>query len=451
MKKLLLLLTGIFVLNNQVFAYNIVYPKFKTTNEVTINSATTAFIGNARGSENLQINGENVKVHKSGGFKHSVNLSEGVNTFVISSNGENRIFKIKRELPKNNSDPLVYKEFASPIYISTNSDNIPLRSTPVDFGLNRLQHLDEGIDMIAIGEYGNFYKVKIARDDYAWISKNDVSEIMTNSIKLAHYKEYKHFKTEKEEIFEFILDKRVPYVISEINGLDVIIYGLENCPFSKFETHINKEKLTGYKVFYDENNLIIKIKNLPPKHFNKPLGGVRITIDAGHGGSETGAIGCLGHKEKDVNLAIALKLKKKLETAGATVFMTRETDKYISLSDRVKFTNDNDSHIFISIHNNALPDSLMDKDISGTEIYYFYPQGKILANSLMPEIIKHTGMKNGGIKGQSFAVVRNTQAASILIEVGYMINPEDNEKIINENFQDKLTEGILKGLENYLK
>ena len=131
--------------------------------------------------------------------------------------------------------------------------------------------------------------------------------------------------------------------------------------------------------------------------------------------------------------------------------MTRDDDSYVGLNERVEKSNYFDADIFLSIHNNSLSDSMADRDATGTETYYFYPQSKELAKILAKSISDKTGFKNGGQRGQSFAVIRNTQSIAVLIEVGYMISPDDNSKIIDEDFQNKVTDGIIDGLERYLR
>ena len=157
------------------------------------------------------------------------------------------------------------------------------------------------------------------------------------------------------------------------------------------------------------------------------------------------------NNEKDVNLEISKILKEKLETNGANVIMTREDDSFVGLNDRVEIANRNNAQIFISIHNNALPDSAAHLKSTGSETYYFYPQSKELAKDVVEALAKETGFKNNGAKAQSFAVVRNTNCPAILVEVGYIINPEDNAKLIDKDYQNKIAEAILHGLENYLK
>ena len=106
--------------------------------------------------------------------------------------------------------------------------------------------------------------------------------------------------------------------------------------------------------------------------------------------------------------------------------------------------------LFLSIHSNATSDNFADREVSGSEVYYFYPQSKPLAKSILQGITETTGLKDNGVKGGSFAVIRNTNAVSVLIEVAYMITPEDNVKLRNPEFQDEVANGIFKGLENYI-
>lgn len=176
---------------------------------------------------------------------------------------------------------------------------------------------------------------------------------------------------------------------------------------------------------------------------------MKITIDPGHGGNEFGAIGCLGDKEKDVNLSISQKLKEKLENAGAKVATTRIDDTAISLTKRVEISQNNKADVFISIHNNALPDFAAKSNRSGSSVYYFYPQSKELANRILDVLTGELCMNNDKVRQESFAVIRNTESPAVLIELGYMINPEDNAKLIDCDFQEKAADAILHGLENY--
>lgn len=430
---------------------NIVYPK---SDNVTINSPETFFIGSENPESTLKINEECVEIHPSGGFWHTVNLNYGENVFKIDNGSEVKSFKIYRpeQLSKNSIAETIVT-YDKPVLVETKTDNVPLRATPIDGGINRLQHFTKGMKFTVIGEYNNFYKVKLGRDDYAYISKDSTIKLADNKIKLSEIQAFSYSEDINKRIFKLKLNERTPYILSESSGLDLVVYNVKNYPYNKYEFHINKTgKMFGYTSFYnDENELVIEVNNQPNCNCELPLKDIKITIDPGHGGNESGAIGCLGDKEKDINLAIAKKLENKLKDAGAMVYMTRDEDIDVSLSDRVEFSNKNKSLIFLSIHNNALPDSLAHLKSTGTEIYYFYPQSKELAKTVLESITDKLGTKNNGVKQQSFAVVRNTNNLSILIEIAYIINPEDNAKLIEEDFQDAAAEAILNGLENYLK
>lgn len=454
MKRNILSILGLALLLNlstlNANSADIVYPK---SNNVTINSPKTFFIGSENPDSQLTINGESVEIHSSGGFWHTVNLTEGENIFKIDNGKESKTYTITRN--DSNSTPkaqITEKKYNKPIVIVTNENNIPLRSTPVDFGINRLQHLQKGILFNAIGEFGDFYKVQLARDDYAWIAKSSMKELQNKDLKPAKIDSFTYEETPDKRIFKIKLSQKTPYVLYDNNGLDLTVYNVEGCPFNKYEFHINPiGKLFGFNSYYKtDNELVIEVNNAPVIDKNCPLKDIKITLDAGHGGSESGAIGPLGDKEKDINLAITQKLQTKLQEAGAIVYMTRDDDSDVSLSDRVKKSNDNDSQIFLSIHNNALPDSLADRKATGTETYYFYPQSRELAKALLNTITTDLELKNNGAKQQSFAVVRNTNSLAVLLELGYIINPEDNAKLMDECFQDKAAEAIKHGLENYL-
>ncbi|MBR1461179.1 N-acetylmuramoyl-L-alanine amidase [bacterium] len=449
MKKIILIIgvLGV-VLFNRAYALQIVYPG---SNNAKINSPLTAFIGNETKTQSLKINGEAVKIHPSGGFKHAVKLKYGENIFNITNGIETKTYKITRPYANNNADnDTVQTTYNTPIIIITTKDNTPLRSTPTDTGLNRLQHLQTGICLKAVGEYKSFYKVQLARDDYAWISKSNTERYENSTAAPAIILSKEHIRGEKYDIYKFTLNKKVPYVLSEVNnGYDFTIYGLDGdiYPFNRYEQHINADKKKfGYSANYTDNNtLTVKINKFIPEIKN-----ITITIDAGHGGSEKGTTGCLGDKEKDFNLKVAQKLEKKLKALGANTVMTRTDDTFIGLQDRIKVANDNNSQLFISIHANALPDSLLDRDTTGTEVYYFYPQAKDFAQKILSSINEKTGNSGGKIKAESFAVVRNTNAVSILLETGYMINPEENSKLITDEYQEKITDGIVKGIERFL-
>lgn len=443
----------------------IVYPKSK---KATIDSDVTFFVGSENPEYTLKINSDKVDVHSSGGFFYPVSLNPGENVFNID-NGVDKplVYTIYR--PANDpSEVSPYKilRYDKQAIYTTLKDNVPLRSFPYDGGINRLQHFDKDIPFSVIGEYKQFYKVQLARDDYAWISKIYLKKVSDYDYSPAKIINFSYEENAKKKIYKFKLDKKVPYILSErtaydyknkkftlkTEGLDLVIYNIYGLPENKFELYINKpENLFGYKSYYTvDNELVIEVKNTPNIDNSSPFKGLTITVDPGHGGKEVGAVGCLGDYEKNINLGIALKLKESLEDAGARVIMTRSDDTYVSLQDRVNISQNNNSDIFISIHNNALGDSDARSNRSGSSVYYFYPQSKELAQKMLESLTGKLAMNNDQLRQKSFAVIRNTESLSILLEIGYMIKPDDNARLMKKEFQEEAAMAILHGLENYL-
>ncbi len=176
------------------------------------------------------------------------------------------------------------------------------------------------------------------------------------------------------------------------------------------------------------------------------LSGYTICVDAGHGGQDPGAIGVNGIKEKDINLAIALKVAKLLQEDGANVILTRDGDYFVTLSGRVQIANSADCDIFISIHANSGPSSA-----SGFEVYHYYGSywGNVLATYVDQEIAKLIPLRNRGVKEAGYYVLKYTHMPAILIETGFVTNSYDASILTNENYQWKYAYAILHGVQRY--
>jgi len=174
------------------------------------------------------------------------------------------------------------------------------------------------------------------------------------------------------------------------------------------------------------------------------LSGYTICVDAGHGGKDPGAVGYV--VEKDVNLAIALKVAKVLEMDGANVVLTRDGDYFVTLSGRVQIANSADCDIFISIHANSGPSSA-----TGFEVYHYYTssRGTALATYVDEEIAKLIPLKNRGVKSAGYYVIKYTHMPAILIETGFVTNSYDASIISDESYQWKYAYAILHGVQRY--
>ena len=151
--------------------------------------------------------------------------------------------------------------------------------------------------------------------------------------------------------------------------------------------------IEGYYIEKTNTGIKLVLKRKPKvQSLAEPLKGVTIMLDAGHGGSESGAIGPLGARfaEKDINLALSFKLKKELESKGANVLMTRTDDSYISLADRLTVSRNARPDMFISLHANSMPDNVDISKISGFSVFYREVLSKPAAQLSMMESSKST-------------------------------------------------------------
>jgi N-acetylmuramoyl-L-alanine amidase len=190
--------------------------------------------------------------------------------------------------------------------------------------------------------------------------------------------------------------------------------------------------------------------------FLSGLKGKVVAIDPGHGGSDPGAIGVQGTREKQVNLNMAIQVKANLEKAGAKVLMTRETDVDVSslyapgrgeLQARTMFANENQADVFISIHHNAA----VRPTANGTSTYYYLKTvfDGVLAQSLQEAMLQEGGLADFGVRTANFYVVKNVTMPAALLEIGFLSNFQEEQILTDPAFQKKLAQGIVTGLDRF--
>ena len=193
--------------------------------------------------------------------------------------------------------------------------------------------------------------------------------------------------------------------------------------------------------------------------FTPGLKGKIIALDAGHGGSDTGAIGPTGVTEKGVTLRVAKALQKLLQAEGATVLMTRTTDTEVSpkkanasdveeLQARCDVGNDGNADIFISMH----MDSFTNSTPSGTTGYYYTKGSKAsqrLAQYVSEGVVTALGTGNRGTKSCNFYVVKHTDMPATLVEMAFISNDKEEKLMNSEAGINRAAEGILNGLRRF--
>ncbi|WP_080872225.1 N-acetylmuramoyl-L-alanine amidase [Oceanobacillus timonensis] len=176
------------------------------------------------------------------------------------------------------------------------------------------------------------------------------------------------------------------------------------------------------------------------------LSGYNIVIDPGHGGKDPGAIGLNNVQEKDVVTSTADHVVQHLEEAGANVIMTRSSDYFVSLDERVQMSNKNNTDAFISLHY----DSFSAVPVSGVTTYYNSDSDTGLADSLNSTLASTVPLPSKGTKQANYKVLAETDAPSVLIELGYITNPNDLTTVQSADYQSSAGRAITNGLINYL-
>jgi N-acetylmuramoyl-L-alanine amidase len=268
----------------------------------------------------------------------------------------------------------------------------------------------------------------------------------------------------------------IQFNVSLLNGPDRVVIDLQNSDVNNIKDFVPTSALVSnvrvaqytlspmvVRIVLDLNKIVSytpKVdesgKELTLTLSEPSIKGKVIVIDAGHGGYDPGALGVTGLYEKDFNLDTSLKLQDKLTALGATVIMTRTDDSFISLSGRANVANQVYADIFVSVHANSTNSSAL----RGTSTYFYAPstnpalysqreQRQKLAARVQNRLAAELGTRNIGTLQANFAVLRETQMPSILVESAFLSNPDDEALLKDSQFRDKEAQAIADGLSDY--
>lgn len=240
---------------------------------------------------------------------------------------------------------------------------------------------------------------------------------------------------------------------------DYKIFVLKKDPATKRPDRIVIDIANSNSNFTPVSGTEAVIPSTPTKPTFDIGGGIKgkmITLDPGHGGTDPGAIGKQGTKEKDITLKIAMKVRDYLLDKGAQVSMTRTTDKDVfgpdatdaqELQARVDVAQANDADLFVSIHCNASTNP----NIGGISSYFFpkTDYDKIAASAIQDDLTKKFGLDDLGVRQANFYVNKRSSMPTVLIETAFISNQKE-EKLLRSNwFQSKMAKAIADGIEDY--
>ncbi len=338
----------------------------------------------------------------------------------------------------------------------------------------KMGYLDSNILLRVVDSVDTDYKVRLSRNHYAYVAKSGCLEMPLVAGR-AYYLS-SSFKVYGDSAFDYVsvnMEAKLPYrSIQTINpsGIDVDLFGvtsntnwitqlstakeISNTWYEQIEDDVLRIHITlrhkqhwGHSIYYDtlSNKLFIKVKRPPPADIRK----WKVVIDAGHGGTNSGASGLTtGILEKDYTLIFAKELEKTLHKSGIKqVVMTRNIDTTLSMEERIIMLRKENPDVLISLHLN----SSSSDTVQGVSTYYRYigfrPLSQYILNGMMELKLKEFG----NVGSFNFALNGPTEYPNCLVEIAFLSNAEDEKKIINPKFQKSVARKINDGLKQWAK
>jgi len=217
--------------------------------------------------------------------------------------------------------------------------------------------------------------------------------------------------------------------------------------------HLKTSKIWGYDLRPEGSGLVFSLK-YPPETGDGdeafPLEGLKVAIEAGHGGRSLGAVGLSGLFEKDVNLDVAYKLEDLLAQKGAEVLQVRDTDRSMSITTKRDTVRYSDADLLVSLHANAGGSRGGYLRVGGTSTYYHNPFWAEFAEIMYARLLELDLDEFGIVGSFNYRVTRQTALPSILVEMAFMSHAGDEEKLASEEFRHSMAEKILLGIIDYV-
>jgi N-acetylmuramoyl-L-alanine amidase len=368
-----------------------------------------------------------------------------------------------------------------PLLTTTDNNSILTYSlASIRLGAPIRNELPKNVILKTSGIFGDYYRVRLSDSEEGYISSEYVKELPPGTITPSYFiNPISCYPVENADIVKIPYIENVPYDVYPDpfqNRIVINLYGVKtsstwiihksNLRFIEEITwqQVNKEtyrifvnlkssKIWGYDLKPNGKELIFSLKYPPIYNLKgaKPLKGIKISIEAGHGGSNSGAVGLSGIKEKDINLKLSLLLEKLFKKKGAEVLQLRDSDKDMTLGEKRDMATNSDANIHFSIHANSSGSENEFLGTSGTCTFYHNPFWAKFAENVFDKLVELNLKPFGSVGSFNYKVTRMSEMPSILVEQAFMSNAEDEEKLADDNFRASMAQKIYDGLINYLK
>lgn len=335
----------------------------------------------------------------------------------------------------------------------------------------KLGYLDTDVLLNITGKVGGDYRVKLAKNLNAYIPQEQVKLLPPgNFVPSSLSNSWRVWGDDRFDYVSISFAQKLPYrSIQEISPTRIVldVFGatantnwitqlenaqeIKNVYYEQLEDDILRVNIDlkhpqhwGYQVYYNGSALTVKVKRPPAK---SGLAKLTIAVDAGHGGSNSGARGPTGVYEKEMSLAVAVQLQKALLAEGANVLMTRVNDSYVDNNYRILSYRDKDPDLLVSIHLNASGDPIR---IKGTSTYYKHIGFRPLSQYIYKHLLELGLNEFGNVGSFNFALNSPTEYPNVLVETLFLSNPEDEMLILDPAFRKQLADKIVLGLKDFV-
>jgi N-acetylmuramoyl-L-alanine amidase len=202
----------------------------------------------------------------------------------------------------------------------------------------------------------------------------------------------------------------------------------------------------GHELSLDARSLLLRLKSRPQR-----LKDMVIVLDPGHGGSESGCVSAGGINEKDLVLDFARMLKAELESKGARVHLSRDQDQQLGLYERVDLADSLEADLLLSLHYDSVSERDDPWSKTGSSTFYWSAWSRNLAADLHHELLAGVRLNDQGLSWRSLAVIRQHQRPAVLLELGTLIHPAEEDLLVSRALQRKQARAIVKGIRAWLK
>lgn len=363
-----------------------------------------------------------------------------------------------------------------PRFIELKERTTLLTGPGADYGYNMF--LLDGVRLEVTGEWGDFYRVYVGSTDDGWIRKSAAIELPAGTAQPRSVsRNIRIDTTTSSTILELPLQYRHAHKVEELTNparLQIVLFGVvadtdrirykskksvikevtwlqNNSDTCTLDIKLKQNQLWGYDVRYEGTKLVVEIRHAPNSEGAKGLRGLTVAVDAGHSPQSYGTIGPWGNTEASVNLAAAKVVRKELERRGATVVMIQDGSRDMSLQDRTDLAWKERAQLYISLHCDAVEDGVDPRDTEGFSVHYYHPQSRAFAEEVYKLYGANSGMKDQGLWRSNLSVCRMTQMPSLLLEMGFLVLPETEEKLVSPSFHQTVANIIANAISNFVK